>query len=59
MKNCHTAVNVKGVIKDVRLIENRIQAKGEPFAIAAECEEQVTLERNETGAERAMQNKAQ
>lgn len=58
MKHCQTAVNVKGVIKDVRLIENRIQTKREPFDIAAECKEQVTLERNETSVEPAKENKA-
>jgi len=58
MKHCQTAVDVKGVIKDVRLIENRILAKREPFDIAAECKEQVTLERNETSVEPAKENKA-
>ncbi len=47
MKHCLTAVSVAGVVKDVRLIDNRLQAGREPFDIAAECREHVTLERNE------------
>ena len=39
-------------------IENRIESKGEPFTIAAECKEHVTLERNETGVESAKESKA-
>jgi hypothetical protein len=48
LKNCDTAVNVKGVVKDVRFIECRVEARKEPFAIGPECKEHVTLERNET-----------
>ncbi|MCX6908472.1 MAG: glycosyl hydrolase family 28-related protein [Verrucomicrobia bacterium] len=50
MKHCRTAVSISGIIKDVRLIENRIQSKSEPFKIAAECKEHVMLERNEVAA---------
>jgi hypothetical protein len=46
-KHCHTAVSVKGVVKDVRLIENRIASKNAAFDIAAECTEHVKLDRNE------------
>lgn len=49
IKNVKTAVSVKGAVKDVRFIENRIQAGKEVFAIEPACREHVTLERNETG----------
>lgn len=58
IKNCRTAVNVKGVVKDVRFIENRITALREPFHIALECKEHVTLERNETTTTNAKEGKA-
>jgi hypothetical protein len=48
IKQCATAVNVMGVVKDVRFIENRIESKKAPFDIAGECQEEVKLERNET-----------
>ena len=48
LQHCRTAVKVSGVVKDIRLVENRIQSQGEPFIIAPECQDQVTLERNET-----------
>ncbi|MEX2578453.1 MAG: glycosyl hydrolase family 28-related protein [Verrucomicrobiales bacterium] len=47
VKNCLTAVNARGVVRDVRLIECRIEARNETVAIAPECEEHVTMERNE------------
>jgi hypothetical protein len=47
IKNCSTAVVVKGVIKDVRFIDNRIEAQREIYAIDPQCKEQVTMERNE------------
>lgn len=47
IKNCRTAVTVKGVINDVRFIENRIQAEREPFEIERQCKPHVSLERNE------------
>lgn len=63
IKNVQTAVSVKGVVKDVRLIENRLQAGKEVFAIEEPCKEHVTMERNEEGvvkaAEKARQLPAQ
>jgi hypothetical protein len=47
IKNCGTAVTVKGVVKDVRFIDNRIEAQQELFAIEPQCKEQVMMERNE------------
>jgi hypothetical protein len=47
LKNCQTAVRVKGTVKDVRFIECRIGALEEPFAIEPQCQEHVALERNE------------
>lgn len=47
IKNCSTAVSVKGVVKDVRLIGNRIEAQREPFAIERGCKNAVTLDGNE------------
>lgn len=48
MKHCRTAVNIKGLVKDVRISDARIQSTGEPFQIAAECRDEVKLEANET-----------
>jgi len=53
IKNCRTAVTVKGTVKDVRFIENRIEAGREPFAIEPQCKRQVTLERNEASVVKA------
>jgi len=47
MKNCRTAVNIKGTVKDVRFSDNRIQATREAFQIAEECRSEVKLEANE------------
>ncbi len=47
IKNCRTAVSVKGAVKDVRFIENRIMAGKEFFAIEPQCREHVKMERNE------------
>lgn len=53
IKNVKTAVSVKGEVKDVRFIENRIRALKEPFAIEPQCKEQVTMERNEASVVKA------
>jgi hypothetical protein len=53
IKNVKTAVSIKGVVKDVHLTENRIQAFKEPFAIEPQCKEHVTLERNEVSVVKA------
>jgi len=58
IKHCKTAVTISGVVKDLRLIENRIQATREPFQIEAQCKEHVTLERNETALVPAKETKA-
>lgn len=63
IQNVQTAVSVKGEVKDVRLIENRLQAGKEVFAIEEPCKEHVTMERNEMSvvkaAEKARQLPAQ
>lgn len=41
------AVNVMGVVKDVRLSDNRILATTEAFQIADECRSEAKLEANE------------
>lgn len=47
MKHCRTAVNVKGVVRDVRLSDNRILATMQAFQIADDCRSEVELEANE------------
>lgn len=47
MKHCRTAVNVKGLVKDVRLSDNRILATMQAFQIADECRSEVKFEANE------------
>jgi hypothetical protein len=47
IKNCKSVAKVFGVVKDVRFIENRFVVSGPAFDIAPECQEHVTLERNE------------
>jgi hypothetical protein len=49
IKNCRTAVTVAGVVKDVRLTDNRIQAKGAAFQVAEECRDEVKTDGNEVG----------
>ena len=58
IKNAKTAVSVKGVIKDVRFIENRIEALKEPFAIEEACRQHVTMERNEANVVKAAEKKS-
>lgn len=55
IKNAKTAVSVKGTIKDVRFIGNRIEALKQPFVIEEACKEQVTMERNETSVVKAVE----
>lgn len=50
IQHCRTAVEVKGVVKDVRLTESRIRASVAAFAIDPECREHVSVEGNEVGA---------
>lgn len=47
IKNCETAVSIKGEVRDVRLSECRIEALKRSFAIEPNCQEHVTLERIE------------
>lgn len=47
MKHCRTAVNIKGLVKNVRLSDNRILATAQAFQIADECRSEVNLEANE------------
>ncbi|MBI4621739.1 MAG: right-handed parallel beta-helix repeat-containing protein [Verrucomicrobia bacterium] len=46
-RGCTTAVRVSGVVKDVRLVDNRFQCDGPAVAIAEECRAEVSFARNE------------
>lgn len=47
MKNCRTAVNIFGTVKDVRFSDCRILPAKEAFHIADECRAEVKLDANE------------
>jgi hypothetical protein len=46
-RGCTTAVRVSGVVKDVRLVDNRFECEGPAVAIAEECRAEVSFARNE------------
>jgi parallel beta-helix repeat protein len=46
-RHCKTAVRVSGVVKDVRLTDNRFQCEGPAISVAPECRAQVSFARNE------------
>ncbi len=46
-RGCTTAVRVSGVVKDVRLLNNRFQCEGPAVVVAEECRAEVSYARNE------------
>ncbi len=47
LKNCRSAVTVKGMVEDARFLKNRVHAQRQFFNIEPPCKSQVTEERNE------------
>jgi hypothetical protein len=46
-RGCTTAMRVSGVVKDVRLLDNRFLSEGPAVVVAEECRAEVSLARND------------